>query len=308
MKKILLSLFAVSLYFAAEAQTKGLVTDQSGQPIDAVTITLSQNNKLISSIFADTGKFSLNAPKGSYTINATLVGYKPLTRQVDLPKDSFKLIMQADTKILGVVNITSSKPVIERKIDRTVFNVENSIVASGGSAWEALSKAPGVQAGSDGTLTANKKDVEVYMDGKPLHISGADLQTYLQGLPSSTIAAIEVYSTPPAGFDAEGGGVINIISKKSKANGFNISLNGGYTQASHASYTGSAVFNYRKDKLNVYGNYGYTDNQRERIQNDFETYVTPDSYSFWNGNLNYLDERHSHNYKLGADYQLTDKQ
>jgi len=294
---------------SAIGQTKGIVTDAAGQRIDAVTITVSLHQKLITSALSDSGKFSINEiPKGSYTVSATIVGYKPLTRDVDFPKDTLKITMQADSKELGVVTISASRPVIERKIDRTVFNVENSIVASGGSTWEALGKAPGVQALSDGTLTANKKEVEIYVDGKPLHISGTDLQTYLEGLPANVISSIEVFSNPPASFDAQGGSVINIITKKSRTNGLNISVTGGYTQANYGSFTGSTVFNYRKDKLNIYGSYAYTDNEHARTQNNFETYVSPGSYSFWNGNLDYVNKSRSNNYKLGADYQLTDNQ
>ena len=309
MKKVLFILAATLISFSAMGQTKGMVTNISSQPLDGVTITLTLNNQLIASAFADTGKFELiNIPKSTYIFSATLVGYRAVTRQIDFPKDSLKITMQADSKQLGVVTITGSRPVIEHRIDRTIFNVENSIIASGGSAWDALGKAPGVQAQSDGTLSANKKEVELYIDGKPLHISGTDLQAYLQGLPANLISAVEVFTNPPASFDAQGGAVINIKTKKAKTDGLNISLSGGYTQATYGSYTGSAVFNYRKDKLNIYGNYGYTDNERARLQDNFETYVSPGSYSYWNGNLNYVNKNSSNNYKVGADYQLTPNQ
>uniref|UniRef100_A0AAU6WLN9 TonB-dependent receptor plug domain-containing protein n=1 Tax=Chryseobacterium endophyticum TaxID=1854762 RepID=A0AAU6WLN9_9FLAO len=115
------------------------------------------------------------------------------------------------------MTVTRKKTLIERKIDRVSFNVENSIIASGGSAWEALTKAPGVQVSSNNAVSANRKNVRIYMDGKPLQLSGDDLAAYLQGMPSDQVAQIEIFSNPPARFDAEGASVINIITKKQRS-------------------------------------------------------------------------------------------
>ena len=301
--------FLLPLTVFAQQQIKGMVLDPAGQPLDAVTITLSQQNKNITYALADSGKFALSYKlDGSYIITASLIGYKTISRTIDLPKDSLRLIMPEDSRQLGVVTISASKPIIERKIDRITFNVENSIVASGGTAWDALSKAPGVQAKPDNSLTANKKSVQVYMDGKPLNLSGDDLANYLQGLPSDMIARIEVYSNPPANFDAEGGSVINIITKKAKVQGFNMTLNGGYTQATYGSYTASTTFNYRKDKINIYGSYGFTDRQYGRQQDDYVTYTTPTSNSFWSSPGYNVFHSQTDNYRLGADYQLNNNQ
>jgi len=310
MKKImLLCLLLMPFILHAQQTLKGIVTDPQGHPLDAVTITLSLQTKNVASAFADSGKFVLaKLNNGTYSLSATLVGYKSLTRTIELPKDSLKLIMQPDSKQLKEVTISASKPIIERKIDRVTFNVENSIVASGGSAWDALTKAPGVQTTVSNTITANKKDVQLYMDGKSLHLSGDDLANYLQGLPSDVIAKIEVFSNPPAMFDAQGASVINIITKKSKGQGLNVTLNGGLTQATYTGYTASANFNYRKDKLNIYGSYGYTLRHTGREQHDYVTYTNGDNSSFWDSPGYNVTESRSNNYKLGADYQISDKQ
>ena len=236
------------------------------------------------------------------------MGYKQVTRTVEIPKDTLKIIMLADSKELKEVTVSASKPIIERKIDRVTFNVENSIIASGGSVWDALNKAPGVQAKPDNSISANKKDVQLYMDGKPLHLSGDDLANYLQGMPSDLVAQIEVFTNPPAMFDAQGASVINIITKKSKKQGLNVTLNGGLTQATYTSYTGSSTFNYRKDNLNIYGSYGYTERHFGREQHDYVTYTTPGNYSFWDSPGYNVFKSRSNNYRIGADYQLSSNQ
>jgi len=306
MKKIILFLI-ICIPVLAQAQSKlsGRVKDETGHPLDAATITLKLGDKQITSAFADLGNFNLDYPQpGTYIISASLVGYQPLQVTVQLPKDSVILVMQPDSKQLKEVTISYRKPLIERKIDRVTFNVENSIIASGGSAWEALTKAPGIQVSSSNNITANRKSVQVYMDGKPLNVSGDDLSAYLQGMPSDMIASIEVYSNPPAKFEAEGASVINIITKRGKKQGLNITLNSGFTQGVYSSYNASATFNYRKDKLNIYGSYGYTH------RHSFQDHDGDIDYgdSFWHSPSRYIYRSDNHNYRLGADYQLTSNQ
>lgn len=310
MKKLLILLVLfLPLMLYAQQQIKGIVKDTEGQPLDGVTITLSLQNNNIAYVMADSGRFVINyKTSGSYILTATLMGYRSIKREVTLPRDSLNLSMQADSKQLTAVTISGTRPVIERKTDRVTFNVENSIVAGGGTAWEALSKVPGIQAKSDNSLSANKKSVQVYMDGKPLNLSGDDLASYLQGMPSNLVSKIEVFSNPPANFSADGGTAINIITKKTTGTGFNMTLNGGYTQATYGSDIISNTFNYRKDKLNIYGSYGYANSKYKKEQHEYVTYATPGNTSYWNSPGSSIIGSQSHNYRLGADYKLTDNQ
>lgn len=306
MKKIA-TIFLLFIPYFVQAQLKlsGSVKDDTGKPLDAATITLKKGDQQIASAFADLGHFSMNyKDAGSYTVVATLIGYLPVQVTVELPKDSVMLVMKSDSKQLSEVKVTYHRPLIERTVDRVIFNVENSILASGGSAWEALTKAPGVQVTASNELTANRKSVKVYMDGKPLNISGDDLSAYLQGLPSNLVSQIEVFSNPPAKFEAEGGSVINIITKKAKMEGFNVTLNSGFTQGVYSTYNGSATFNYRKDKLNIYGSYGYTHRHTFQDHNEFIDYGD----SFWSSPSRNIFQSDNNTYRLGADYLLKPNQ
>lgn len=284
---------------------KGTVKDADGRMLDAVTVTLKKDRKPASSAFSDLGNFSMTCPEaGSYTLTATLSGFQPVEMEVQLPKENLDLTLQKIEHVIQEVTVTKRKPVIERKIDRVSFNVENSIIASGGSAWEALTKAPGVQISSANAVTANRKNVRIYLDGKPLQLSGDDLAAYLQGMPSDQVAQIEIFSNPPARFDAEGASVVNIITKKSKKQGFNLSLNGGITQGTYTGFTGNTTFNYRKNKWNIYGNYGFT--RRKTIQ-DHNTFINYGN-SLWNGTNRSVYHSDTHAYRFGADYQVSGNQ
>lgn len=306
MKTIYILLLAIlPMVAVAQSNINGTVTDAEGHLLDGVTITLSQQNKYIATAITDLGHFTLTGvAKGHYTLAAMSMGYLSYTRELQLPTDSVSIILQSDHKQLQGITVSAAKPVIERQTDRIVFNVENSIIASGGTSWEALTKAPGVTVNADNSISAYRKGVEVYMDGKPLHLSGDDLVNYLQGLPSSTITKIEVLTNPPANFEAQGGAVINIVTKKVKKQGINVALNGSYIQGIYGSYNGSATFNYRKDKLNIYGNYGYG---HKHTYMDNKTDINfGDSY--WKTTDHNVLNSNSHNYRLGVDYQLTDNQ
>ncbi|MCX2478304.1 TonB-dependent receptor [Pedobacter sp. MC2016-15] len=300
----ILLLFLPCLAFS-QSIVKGKINDTSGKPLDGVTVTLSLDQKVVASAFADLGNFNLKYPAaGTYMLSASLVGYEPLLMQIQLPKDSLLLVMQASSKQLNEVTISYRRPLIERKIDRLSFNVENSILATGGSAWEAVSKTPGVQITASNEVTANRKNVRIYMDGKPLEISGDDLQAYLQGLPSDQVARIELFSNPPAQFDAEGASVINIISKSTKKQGLNLSLNSAFTQATYSRYSAGTSFNYRKDKLNIFGSYSYA--RRHNFQ-DHDTYINFGT-SFWSNPSRNIYKTDNHTYRAGADYQLSENQ
>jgi len=154
----LLSFILIPVLLSAQNNSlKGTVHDNKGNPLDGVSISLSKDAKVPVVRISDKGAFVFtNIITGAYRLTVSLVGYETLVRDVTLPKDTLSLILSPLTKQLSEVTIAGSKPLIERKIDRVVFNVENSITASGGTAWDALNKAPGVQTTFDGTKSQRK--------------------------------------------------------------------------------------------------------------------------------------------------------
>ncbi|NMN36585.1 outer membrane beta-barrel protein [Pedobacter sp. SG918] len=309
MKKLILVLLSLFPLITLAQLRKGLVTDKNGEPIDGVSINLRRADSTLAVQISKNGLFSFQQSlKGDYILMLKAVGYKDISKLINLPMDSVTLMMISDDKTLDQVTVSASKPLIVRKIDRVIFNVENSIVTSGATVWDALSKAPGVQTRFDGGVTANNKNVVIYMDDKPIRLSGEDLAAYLRSLPSDNIAKIEIIANPTARYDAQGGAVINIISKKPKGDGFNIVLSGAYTQSTYGSYSPSMVFNYRKNKLNVYGSYGYNRRKKDHTESEYIIYNAPGSYSDWRNEKSGLRQGNANSYKIGADYNLTDKQ
>ena len=112
---------------------------------------------------------------------------------------------------------------IERKIDRTVINVDAAISNEGSTALEVLEKSPGVTVDKDGNISLKgKQGVMIMLDGKPSYLTGPELANLLRSMPSNNLDQIEIMTNPSAKYDAAGNsGIINIKTKKNKQKGFN---------------------------------------------------------------------------------------
>jgi outer membrane receptor protein involved in Fe transport len=293
----------------AQSQIKGRVTSFDGRPLDAVVISITKDGKIVAQTLADNGSFQFNQlPASSYQLIATLMGYEQLIKTVVAPNDTLVLSMKDNIIKLKDVVVFSQTPSIQHLSDKTVFNVQNSILAAGGTALDALRKAPGVQATEEGQVTAHNKGATIYIDDKPVHLSGGSLAAYLASIPSNNLSKIEVIQNPSARYDAQGGAVINIVTKKSKADGFNGSLGGGYTRATKGSYNTSGTFNYRKNALNIYGGAGYSRRELERHIHSYTIYESPGNYSDWEADRAMQIVGKSVSFQLGADYNFSKNQ
>ncbi len=286
MRYIVIFLLCMLLAKYGKAQSSsitGKVIDGSGKPIAFASIFVfkknANNNKPITGkITTDDGSFKLTIEgDGSYIIKATYTSYNDFTQEVQV-KGSVNLepivLTQKENK-LNEVTITASPPIITKKTDRLVMNVQNNALAAGKSSLELMNLAPGVFV-SDGKISINgNPGTRVMVDGKMLQLSGDDLTNYLNSLRADEIQSIEVIAHPPAEYDAEGsGGYINIILKKQKRAGFNGSANADYTQGRYGSTTEGVQLNFKKDKLALFAVYAfdktkdYEDSKFSRTIND----------------------------------------
>lgn len=158
-------------------------------------------------------------------------------------------------KQLSEVVISFHKNTVEHKSDRTVFNVSSSIASTGSNILEVIKKIPGVRVSNNEISIAGKSTVSIMVNDRLVQFTGDELAAYLKSISADVVSKVEVITTPPSKYDAQGNsGIINIVTKKSLQNGLNGSATASYFKNSLGHFAGSGMFNYRHDKINIYGN------------------------------------------------------
>jgi hypothetical protein len=251
---------------------QGKIFDSLQQPLEGVTIVLSNaagNTIERTGISTSSGAFSFEKIKqGTYKLLISMTGYRKYTGNpfnIDAAHGSVDIgaiVLYQQSGTLQAVTVTAQRPLVERKIDRTVVNADAMLTSAGSTAFELLEKSPGVSVDQNGLISLKgKAGVVVFVDDRPTYLSGADLESYLRSLPAASIDQIELMTNPPAKYDAAGGaGVINIRTKRTKIKGFNGALNAAYVQGRYAKTNNSFNFNYRNNRFNAFGTFTYNIN------------------------------------------------
>jgi len=157
-------------------------------------------------------------------------------------------------KEIEQVNILVKKKLLERKADRLIFNVDASIASQGMDAGETLANVPMLKVDENlGTVSIiGKSSVNVMVNGRMLNLSGTALLNYLKSIRSENIAKIEVITTPPSKYEAQGNsGLINIILKKNPNLGFSGNISSGLTQRTYHNGSTNGTLNYQTEKLSL---------------------------------------------------------
>ncbi|MEP6727772.1 MAG: TonB-dependent receptor, partial [Bacteroidota bacterium] len=216
------------------------------------------------------------------------------------------------SKDLTGVTIVARRPLIEQHIDRTVINVEAAASNAGATALEVLEKSPGITVDKDGSISLKgKQGVQVYIDGKPSYLGGAELVNLLKNMNANQLDQIEIMTNPPAKYDAAGNsGIINIKTKKNKAKGFNGSVTAGYSQGVYARTNESLNLNYRNGKYNAFLNYSFNKNNSYQQLDIHRTYKENDGKTvkaMFDQTAFMPNSNTNNNLKFGMDFFVSKK-
>lgn len=166
-------------------------------------------------------------PNGRLTVTAT--GYHPKT----MTADSFALVterliyLKPQLQELKRVTVAATKPLIRREVDKLIYNMEADPESKFRSTLDIMKKVPFLSVTTQGSLLfKGNSSYRILINGKPSGMLDNNPSEVLKSLPASTIQDIEVYTTPPSKYDAEGlAGVINIITTKKVGEGYKGTLN-----------------------------------------------------------------------------------
>ena len=284
LQSILTLLLSVWMFGVAEAMVNtitGIVRDDVSQPVDVATVSLMRlpDSVFVKAEFTNVdGTFQfVEIPPGTYYLNVSFLGYKNYTTENFIVADGGttstipEIILRPDDLELAEVSVIAQKPFVERKSDRLIVNVENSILAAGSSAMEVLAKAPGIVVSPGDAISIRGRSGVIFMiDGKVTPMSGQELANYLRAMPANSIERIEIITNPSAKYDAAGNaGIIDIRLKKESNLGTNGTLTSSVSQGVYPKAGIGVSLNRRTKGLNVFGGYNY--NYREGF-NDLDLY------------------------------------
>lgn len=251
-----------------------------------------------------------NIPEGSYYLSVSTMGYrrfnsKPILISKDTQLNLGTTILERENFQLNEVSIVSKKPLIENLIDKTVLNIENSVLAAGNTALELLQKAPGVSVDNKQLSLRGKSNVMIMIDGKSTYLSQDEVANLLASTQSSAIQSIEIITNPSSKYDAAGNaGIINIKMKKNQNYGTNGSINLSEGQGKYRKTNGGIALTHMTKAINIFASYNYSDNV-EFDDLAVDRYVTNPNESTLFSSESFAKYRYkTHNFKFGTDFSL----
>ncbi|MGB3776336.1 MAG: outer membrane beta-barrel family protein, partial [Leeuwenhoekiella sp.] len=309
--QLLLFLLISNFGFAQEFSVKGNVVDDKNDPIAFANILLlaaADSTFVVGAVSEENGSFSFASVKqGNYLLKGSFVGFAdgfsdPFEFNGNTTIDPIKLQGEA----LDTVIIEGTRPTIQRKIDRLVFNVENSSLSSGTS-FDILRRTPGVVVMQDAIMIKNTPAI-VYINDRKVYLSSTELRQLLEGYSGENVKSVEVITNPPANYDAEGGAVLNIVTSKNLSIGYKGSVNASNTIAILPKYNFGTSQYYKTKGMDIYANYNLSTRSDFKNDNSFINFFDNGNPSDrWESDFDKTTKSLSHNLNTIFDFTLNEK-
>ena len=299
-------------------EISGSILDgETGESIPSASVAVwsVRDSSLATGAISDTdGAFLIEGLRpGRYYVQVSFVGY--LTEEISdvalLPgsfiADLGTVELMPDAQMLDEVIVEERREFMEVGIDRTVYNTRDQLVSAGGDASQVLEEIPSVEVDIDGNISLRgNQNVAILLNGRPTSMTGEALITFLQGLPASTIDRVEVIPNPSARYEPDGmSGILNIVLRKDQNLGLGGSIRaGGGTQE---SYNAGGSLNFITGKFSTFVTYGLRHGVRNSVGDRLQENRVADPLTVIDQDDRGESGRDSHNLRVSADYNMTDK-
>jgi outer membrane receptor protein involved in Fe transport len=272
---------------AKEVTITGKVIDKdTKEPLEYATIVLVDKNKTTTGGITDaSGNFNIVIPSGIYDISIEYISFIPQTikgKKIISDENLGVFSLEINMEALDEVEIIAEKTTVEIKLDKKIYNVGKDLTVSGGNVSDVLDNIPSVTVDAEGNVALRGNDnVRILINGKPSGLVGLNSTEALRQLPAESIEKVEVITSPSARYESEGtAGILNIILRRSKLQGFNGAIT---TNVGHPNSAGiSGNVNYRTGDVNFFNTTGYS--YRESLGHSY-------TYTRYKANGNILDEK-----------------
>jgi len=288
MKKLILTAICGCITFCALSQpntgpvmVKGIVADSATlKPLGYITLSLKDSltqQTIKSGLTKSDGAFELGQlPVKTYQLTLIAVGYR--SRIIAVPAigtgagsviDLGSILLATMSNQLKEVAITASRPLVKQEIDRLSYDVQADPDSKALTAMDMMRRVPLLSVdGDDNIQLQGSASYRIFINGKPSALLANSPKDVLRSMPANTIQKIEVITTPPSKYDSEGlAGIINIITYKNTADGYNATLNTRYSYPYGPSLSGTGTV--KSSKFGASGFFG--------ISRQTTTHVTADN-------------------------------
>ena len=299
----------------SQNQVRGQIVDKENQPVSFANVVLLNAKDSVSvikgMISEDDGSFLFEEIENRpYVLKISFLGFADYIKRFEVEGNTNlgKIELQETSNSLDEVTVKARKPKIERKIDRISFNVENSVISSLNT-YEILKRTPGVIV-SQGELLVKNRPATVYINDRKVYLSTAELEQLLSGLSGENVKSVEVITTPPARYEAEGSGaILNIVMSKNPSIGYKGSVNASNTVAVLPKYSLGTSQYYKTNNLNAFASYNFNANNIYKNDESNVTYFEPDGSenSTWLGDFERDTKNYAHSLNTILDFTLSEK-
>ena len=287
---LLVSAISFSQVSLKKVNLSGKIIDKETLlPVEFTVITISKSDtkQIINGGSADAnGNFNIELNNGIYDIKFEFPGYKTqekLNQNISVDTNLGNILLETESNQIETVVIRSEKTTVDIKLDKKVYSVGQDLMVKGGTVSDVLDNIPSVTVDSEGAISLRgNENVKVLIDGKPSN--AVSVNDALKMLPADAVDKVEVITNPSARYDAEGGaGILNIILKKGKSNGFNGTLMA--TTGTPDNHGINGTLNYKTNQINLFTTQGYNYKSNPGYSKVNTRYLNPDTST-----NSYIDE------------------
>jgi len=205
-----------------------------------------------------------------YLVKVSSTSYQNIEKKITITDDNplFNITLQSTVSTLNNIVVTATRPLTRQEDDKKIVDPE-PLAAASTNAYEILEKTPGVFVDPDGNVyLSSMSTAKIYINGREMKMSTADIATMLKNLPPNAISKIEILRTPSAKYDASGtGGIVNIVLRKGVKLGLTGSAVAGMQQGHYGNQFLGLNLNNNTGKKSSYLNLNYSRRTTfERIQ------------------------------------------
>jgi hypothetical protein len=294
---------------------RGLVLAmRDSTPVSFASVLLKQKDSLIKgyNLKAD-AQFSITALPGKYRLEIFHVTHEPMVMNLVVRAGDTVInlgilyLKDLKSQTLDNIIVQAEKSSMQLSLDKKIFNVGKDLANAGGNASDILQNIPSVSVDPDGGVKLRGSDnVRILIDGKPSGLVSIKGGSGLQQLQASLVERVELITNPSARYEAEGmAGIINIVLKKDRRQGFNGSFE--LITGQPVNYGAAANLNYRKKNINFFINYGLAYRIQPGKSQIYQEVYGRDTTFIFKQNDKVKFTGFNNNIRGGLDYFFNDK-